>query len=164
MSITSSNSDKPSVLFVCTANLCRSPMAAALFGEMVAQDPAAPSGWRIASAGTWAVPNLPAPEMVVQVMALHGLDIKAHRSSMLDAALLEKYALILTMEKGHKEALRFEFPDQAQKVFLLSEMAGITSSIADPMGGSLQAFEQAVGTIKGLLEEGKQRIYSLALK
>lgn len=162
MSSFSLPANKPSVLFVCTANLCRSPMAAALLNEMVKQDFEAWDDWIIDSAGTWTKPGLPAPDLVLQVMLGRGFNLVSHRSRLVDANMLTQYALVLTMEQGHKEALRYEFPDQAHKIYLLSEMTGSSFSIADPLGGSVRDFELVVDNLKCWLDSGKQRIYSLA--
>lgn len=155
---------KSSVLFICTANLCRSPIAAALLGVIVAQDPAPHPHWQISSAGTWTKPGLPAPEGVVEVLALRGLNLAAFRSRVVNHTLLCTHALVLTMEAGHKEALRVEFPDQAAKIYLLSEMSGLSCSIADPRCHNLHDYEQVVNNMNNWLVSGKNLICKLAVE
>jgi protein-tyrosine phosphatase len=150
-----------SVIFVCTANLCRSPMAAAIFAPLV-QTLHKSSKWTISSAGTWTQPGMPIPPQVLEVMALHGYDLSAHRSRLLDGEMLKAHALVLTMEAGHKEALCVEFPDQAHKVYLLSQMVGLTVSLADPRGYALRNYEKVYGTLLSWLDGGKEQIFTLA--
>jgi protein-tyrosine phosphatase len=75
--------------------------------------------------------------------------------------MLESFNLILTMEYGQKEALQVEFPQVAQRVFLLSEMEGKTLQVEDPVGKPLPAYEETVKTIDQMLARGMQRIFSL---
>lgn len=151
----------PSVLFVCTGNICRSPMAAALFRSKIGSDPAA-LGWDIESTGTWAVKGAPASHNAQLVMQEWGLDISAHRSKPVDGPLLSRYNLILTMESGHKEALQAEFPEIAGRVHLLSEMVGKNHDIVDPIGSSLEDYEDTAREIDQILNKGFQKILKLS--
>lgn len=150
------------VLFVCTGNLYRSPISAALFKALLAQDQPVASGWRIESAGTWAQANQPAPPEVIQVMAKRGLDLKSHRSRMVSAEILAGFDLILTMESGQKEALCIEFPQFAGRVFMLSEMAGTRVTINDPVDRSVDGISEVAQEIEDWLKKGKYQIIQLA--
>jgi protein-tyrosine phosphatase len=150
-----------SVLFICTSNLCRSPLAAALFTLSIQQD-ADFSQWRVSSAGTWAKPGLPVPQHLQKHAARHGLDLSQHRSQVVNRDLLQQYALLLVMEPGHREALGIEFPDQAQKLHLISEMAGLVLPLADPVGSDEAEVEQVIKTLQSWLTAGKDRIRDLA--
>lgn len=154
--------ETPAVLFVCTANVCRSPMAAALFYARVSQ--AIPSGkdWLVDSAGTWGRNGLPASENSVLAMRGRGLDISAHRSKVVTSAQLALFDLILVMEPGHKEALRIEFPELAARVFLLSEMSGPAQPIADPYGSTLDQYEKTAKEIEAYLDAGMPKIIEIA--
>ena len=70
----------PAVLFVCSGNTCRSPMAAALFKARLIQSGLDLAAWRVESAGTAAIDNQPATPQAVEVMAARGLDLQQHRS------------------------------------------------------------------------------------
>jgi protein-tyrosine phosphatase len=150
-----------SVLFVCTYNLCRSPMAAALFTDMVGPDEI--SDWNIGSAGTWAKNGLPALDLIKQLMGMNGLDIEDHLSREITKDILASYSLVLTMERGHKEALVMEYPEMENKIFMLSEMSGTFWSIPDPIGLNLHQYNQIANEIKGWLNIGKSNIYTLAV-
>jgi len=152
-----------SVLFVCTANVCRSPMACAIFRRILEgeQDKA---HWRVESAGTWAVDGLPASSGSQQVMKEWGMDISDHRSRAVDQELLALFDLILTMESGHKEALRAEFPDFSNRIFMLSEMIDQTFDVADPIGRPLSDYEKTAIEIERLISSGFNRIQELVKK
>lgn len=148
-----------SVLFICAANICRSPMAMGLFSAQVI--PAA-GEWQIASAGIFAPAGYPAAQNTLAVLKQRGIDLGQHRSSQVTQEMVQTYNLILTMERGQKEALQIAFPTQAQKVFLLSEMIGGFWEIVDPIGGSFSDFEDTAREIEHILTAGYEMIYSLA--
>ena len=152
----------PSILFVCTANICRSPMAEALFKARLQEREINWRSWRIESAGTWAVPGQPASLEAQQNMKGRGLNISQHRSRLVDALILEGFELILTMEAGQKEAIQVEFPALANRIYLLSEMNGETVDICDPYGGSSQDYETTANEIDRRLLNGLDRICRLA--
>ncbi len=150
-----------SVLFVCTANQCRSPMAEALWRDYVAvhypQDV-----WEIASAGTWTGKGRYAMPLTVQVLAEQGLDASSHRSQPVDWSLIYQYRLILVMEQNHKEALQHEFPEARNRIYLLAEMSGPGYSVADPVRGGLDHYRQTLAELADLLAHGAERIRNLA--
>jgi protein-tyrosine-phosphatase len=142
----------PAILFVCTANVCRSPLAEALFKEKLAQEGLA--GWQVESAGTWAMEGYPAAEKGVRLLGERGIDLRRHRARGVTRELLRQFDLILVMEKGHKEALRTEFPEIAERVLLVSELVGETREIGDPMGGSLDDFRETIRDLEDIFERG----------
>jgi protein-tyrosine phosphatase len=121
-----------SVLFVCTANRFRSPLAEAAF-RLELQRSKSPGTWLVGSAGTWTVDGLKPVHEAIQIAEDLGLDLSAHRSRIINSDLLKEYSLILVMQSSHKEALGIEFPEFMDKVFLLSEaLGGIAYDIPDP--------------------------------
>lgn len=150
---------KHSILFVCTANQCRSPLAAALFQRQLGETV---DRWSIASAGTWAKSGIPAHPLTQAAAAqIYDLNLKTHRSQSIDKLSLTDYRLILAMAQGHKEAICAEFPAVAQSVYLLSEMVGMNFDIADPVQGDLALHMTTLRQIDGLLERGMARINQL---
>jgi protein-tyrosine-phosphatase len=150
----------PAILFVCTANICRSPMASAIFKEMLRENEISDQ-WRVESAGTWALDDQPAADGSQTSMIERGLDISDHRSKSVSEEHLQSFDLILTMEWGHKEALRTEFPEIASRIHLLSEMANQTGNVDDPYGGPTSGYEETANEIEELLSAGYEKILQL---
>lgn len=122
-----------SVLFVCTANRYRSPIAAACFkAELMKRGQE--KDWNVHSAGTWAMDGYPPmPAAILEAREL-GLDIQDHQSRVITADMLQEGDLIVVMERGHKEALQVEFKTYRHKVVLLSEVVeGSSYDIGDPV-------------------------------
>ena len=150
-----------SVLFVCTANICRSPMAMALFRDMV-KDRADFQEWRIESAGTWAKEGFKASPFTLAVMSDRGLSLIQHRSRIVSQEMLNSFNLILTMENGQKESLQVEFPQIRQRVYLLSEVAGRSRDTKDPIGLPMDEYQMTADEIEGILRKGLETIVNLA--
>jgi protein-tyrosine phosphatase len=150
-----------SVIFICTANRCRSPIAMTFMQDKV-KSLALQDEWRIESAGTWTEDGLPLLEGAQMVMREKGFDLTTYRSRLLTGKLLRSFQLILTMESGHKEALQAEFPNIAKRVYLLSEMSGIKADIHYPAGKSLREFRAVTREIESFVTKGFNRISELA--
>jgi len=149
----------PSVLIVCTANICRSPIAMAILRSKVTQEP---GKWRVESAGTWALEGEPAALGSQKVLAERGLDVSDHRARSVDLGLMSNFNLILTMEMGHKEAIQIEFPELVERVFMLSEMIEKEYDIHDPIGGPLIDFRETADELERIINEGFEKIVQLA--
>ncbi len=152
---------KYSVLFVCTANRCRSPMAEALLKRQAAQLGQA-EDWQIQSAGTWTEPNLPVTSHSKVVMAQRGIDLGAHRSRLLTAELLHDAAVILVMTRNQQEALQTEFPEVAHKTHLLSQLIGQSCDIEDPYGGPIDEYQLCASEMERILGIGYSRLVQMA--
>jgi protein-tyrosine phosphatase len=150
----------PSVLFVCTGNQYRSPIAAAAFlrqlnGQGIANQ------WSVGSAGTWTLPGLrPFPDAVRVAQEL-GLNISDHTTRLITAHELSRYDLILVMEQGHKEAILREFSLDCKKLHLLSEVIDhIEYDISDPADSQVNAKEVAI-ELCNLIQRGFSKICTL---
>lgn len=150
----------PRILCVCTGNLCRSPMAAALLRARLNRDETR-QDWQVESAGTWATEGRPASAYAVEEMARRGLDLSAHRARPVTPELVAGADLVLVMEKGHAAALRAAFPDHASKVYLISEMVGRHYDIRDPYGGTREEYAAIAGELEALIGVGYERIVAL---
>ncbi|MFC2026311.1 low molecular weight protein arginine phosphatase, partial [Chloroflexota bacterium] len=149
-----------SVLIVCTANICRSPMAMGLLLDKLNQKR---DQWRVESAGVWAIDGLPAAEKTLFVLSERGIDIRNHRSRLITPEIIQKFNLILVMESNHKEALRLGFPELSSQIFLLTEMKGDSYDLKDPIGGSFSDFEDTAKAIEDIFNLGFENIYKLSL-
>lgn len=150
----------PHVLIVCTANICRSPVAEALLRERLSKLDG--SEWQVSSAGTWASVGQPAARNGIELMAQQNIDLSGHRSRPVDHELLAEADLVLTMETGHAEALKAEFPQFASKIYLLTEMSDRHYSVPDPYGGPRMAYARMIGEVTDLIEAGLPQIVRLA--
>ena len=118
--------------------------------------------WRVELAGTWAMDGQQAVTRAQLVLQEMGLDVSDHYSRTVTSEMLSSFNLILTMERGHKEALRTEFPEVAQRVFMLSEMINAMYDIQDPVGGSIAGFRETLNEIENILARGSELITRLA--
>lgn len=136
------------VLFVCTGNTCRSPMAESILRKM------AIPGLEVRSAGIYAQSGSDASTNAKKV--LDELDIPHnHQASMLDETLVEWSDYILTMTTGHKDTILNRYPDARSKTFTLKEFAKLDGylDIADPFGGSVDIYREAFREIKEAIEK-----------
>lgn len=151
------------VLFVCTGNTCRSPMAEALMQKHLADRLGCPPdqldqhGVIVASAGLSAYPGGRAAAEAVSTLAEKGLDLMAHVSQPMSDRLVEHADLILTMTNGHRDAILARWPTARDRVATLS-VSG--QDIADPIGGSEEIYRQCAQQIEA---EIKARVRDLDL-
>jgi protein-tyrosine phosphatase len=117
------------VLFVCTANQFRSPMAAAIFKKALEQEEQErkspwPIGrvddWTVGSAGTWAREGEPVLRDVLEAGKQLGIDLSGHRATMVNKKLLSHFDLVLVMQASHRELLCREYPQFKERIYLLS--------------------------------------------
>ncbi len=150
-----------SILFVCTGNQFRSPIAAEVFREQLARDGRV-TQWDVNSAGTWTSNGLPALRDAMQLARSFGVNIEGHLTRALDKVLLEEADVILVMEAGHKESIRAEFPFARNKVHMLSQVVeGISFDIPDPASSRDEA-RQIIRELVEMIRNGAAKIYQLA--
>lgn len=153
----------PSILFVCTANQFRSPIAALYFArEVVRHDD--DKDHRIASAGTWALQGSPATYKAIQIAKEYELNLSFHRSRLISNEIIAEADLILVMEVGQKEGILHDYPSADGKIYLLTEAAGKPAvDIPDPYTTTASGEEVALDIIR-LIDEGYDKIIELAWK
>jgi len=127
------------ILFVCTGNICRSPMAEYLFRARMAD-----RGWTVVSAGTGAVTGWPASEEAIMALREKEIDARGHRSRPVTKQLLLNSDLIVTMTERHRQDVIQLEPSVASRVRLMTSF-GIeahTRDIPDPIGMSLDVYRR----------------------
>ncbi|MEA3560409.1 MAG: L-threonylcarbamoyladenylate synthase [Candidatus Omnitrophota bacterium] len=132
------------VVFVCTGNICRSPMAEGLLRNKLKQlgkDKLA----EVMSVGVSAPSGIGASENAVEAMREEGIDISDHKSRPLDAALVDDADLIFVMESKHSEIILAKVPYAAGKIHLLN--------IADPIGRPMETYYQVLRGLKDSLKK-----------
>ncbi len=153
----------PSILFVCTANRFRSPLAALFFARQVVGH-GNDADFRVMSAGTWATQGQPAMSDALQLAKEKNLNLGYHKSRMVSEAILLRTDLILVMETGHKEGIQNDFPEAADRIFLLTEAVGEPPvDIPDPYMDGVPA-DAVAKEIFSLIEAGYEKIIDLAWK
>jgi protein-tyrosine-phosphatase len=147
------------MLFVCTGNTCRSPMA-----EVIARKAIEERGWshvRVGSAGVAADAGSLATDTAVKALAEAGLDLSGHRARRVDRALLDWADLVLVMSPSHLKAL-----DQlggAEKSVLLGDFAGAGGAVHDPFGGDLATYRATRRELERLVEVSLDRIAEIVI-
>ncbi|UOY91214.1 low molecular weight protein arginine phosphatase [Ectobacillus sp. JY-23] len=133
------------VLFVCTGNTCRSPMAEALLRHH-GQDV-----FEVKSAGVYAAHGSDASTHAKEALSEKGISIE-HQASQLQEEQLLWADIVLTMTEGHKQTILHYFPAVKEKVSTLFEAAsGIKGDISDPFGGSLRTYQQTRDELENLI-------------
>ena len=149
------------ILFICSGNTCRSPLAAALLAGMLT----APEKERthIVSAGTGAISGAPASDGALRAAEEAGFSLAAHRSRRLSRDLVVESDLILAMEASHRAAAIALDPSAAERTHLLLGFAaglpaGEGDGVRDPMGGTDRDYRRAVAEIRAAIVAAHPRI------
>ncbi|MFN2509094.1 MAG: serine hydroxymethyltransferase, partial [Chthoniobacterales bacterium] len=139
------------VLFVCTGNICRSPMAEGLFRRLLGNR----RDITVASAGVHAVRGQPPSAFAIEVLRDEGVDITGLRSQPLTATLVEQATHIFAMTGAHLENIHMLFPHGADKSFLLREFeepgTTVWRDVPDPIGCARDVYLLCAATIKNAL-------------
>src|SRR5665213_3940854 len=151
------------VLFVCTGNICRSPMAEGLFRHATRGR----TDSRVLSAGVGALEGQAPSSHAVRALNELGIDISPQRSRMLTSELVEEADYIFGMTHSHVDQVNLLFPQAAEKTFLLREfdetLDEFEKDISDPIGGSYETYaycrdqiEQGIFAMLNFIEQTSQ--------
>lgn len=141
---------KKTVLFVCTGNTCRSPMAEGLFKNMLKDK----KDITVLSAGTMTFGGMPAAKEAIEILQEENIDISEHCSQQLSEKLIDAADIILTMTDSHKRQILSIAPDAESKTFALKKFdddADDNSNIPDPIGMGKDIYRNCKNEIKNCL-------------
>ena len=131
------------VLFVCTGNTCRSPLAEGLFRQATVGR----TDFTVSSAGIAATKGTPASRETQHILKQRGAPLTGFKSRPVTATILQAATHVFAMTTGHIAALETRFPEHAAKLFLVREFAGMTdkrhgTDVPDPIGMGIAAYEE----------------------
>lgn len=135
---------KPVIAVVCTGNTCRSPMAETLLREHLRRKFGCEDAVRVVSAGVAASDGCGASQQAIEVMGQRGLDLTGHASRPLDESVINVADLVLTMTRGHREAILAAWPEMHDRVFTLRRDG---TDITDPVGMPVESYHACADQI-----------------
>ncbi|MCW5548199.1 MAG: low molecular weight protein arginine phosphatase [Opitutaceae bacterium] len=131
------------ILVVCTANICRSPMAAGLLQHALAAQPEPLRSLQVVSAGLAARAGERVSENSILALKKTGIDIAGHRSQPVTQALLDNALVVLCMTESHRQMIELQASPPPARLHLFREFMPQTGDkeIPDPYGGPLRVYE-----------------------
>jgi len=144
------------ILFVCTGNTCRSPLAQVLAQKLFDDSGL---GFVADGAGVFAYDGDEASANSAKIASRLGLTLDAHVAKCVTLESIEEARLVVCLTTGHKNHLLATYPKYIEKIMTLSELCGDDIDISDPFGGSLEIYEKCATQIKQYIEKIDWRIY-----
>ncbi len=138
------------IVFICTGNTCRSPMAEGLFNSMNGEQK---TGLETISAGIFTNNGMPASENAVIAAKELGADISNHKSQILNGDIVNNAKYLVCMTGAHYDQILLKFPNANDKLFTL-----LPTDIDDPFGGNIDDYRKCAAQIKLAVESIIERL------
>lgn len=138
------------IVFICTGNTCRSPMAEGLFKSMNGEQK---TGLEAISAGIFTNNGMPASENAVIAAKELGADISNHKSQILNGDIVNNAKYLVCMTGAHYDQILLKFPNANDKLFTL-----LPTDIDDPFGGNIDDYRKCAAQIKLAVESIIERL------
>ena len=133
------------ILFVCSGNTCRSPLAEGIAKKVFADS----KTHRVASAGTSALDGLPASPPAANVAEKNSIDLSSHLARLLSGALVKEADLIIALASKHRETVGIIDPAALEYTYLLTDFCeDVEGDVTDPIGMGLEEYEKTFETIE----------------
>ncbi len=134
---------RDTVVFVCTANICRSPLAEKLLAHALAAEPAPLKDLKVVSAGVSAFGGEPASNNSVKALKPVGLDLSQHRSRPLSQSLIDRAVAVFCMTQTHRALVEMQFNLTTPHLYLMRDLMPECDNreIPDPYGQDIRAYE-----------------------
>ncbi len=140
------------LIFVCTGNTCRSPMAEVIYKSLDKE-----SDIKVISRGLVVLFAEPINPKADVILKKHDLEISKHISKSLKASEINEKTLILTMTDAHKDKIIDNYPN-AMNVYSIKEYVGEVGDVVDPYGGTLVEYEDCYVELSRLVKKTVYRI------
>ncbi|HHW30893.1 MAG TPA: low molecular weight protein arginine phosphatase [Clostridiaceae bacterium] len=154
------------ILFVCTGNTCRSPMAQEFFNDIVQKSHDLENSFSAISAGIAAFEGAPASTNAIKVLQEEwDIDLSKHGATLINRDIISDAYLVLTMSSEHKDYLLYKYPEFENKIFTLKEFVydniinknkfeyDYNLNISDPFGKSIDEYKKCAVEIKEAVEK-----------
>lgn len=145
------------ILFVCSGNTCRSPLAEGIAKKIFSEGAKFES--HISSAGSSARDGLPASPLAIEVAEANSIDLSSHKSRLLNRALVNDADLIVVMAPNHRETVGIIEPSALGHTFLLTDFCdGEEGDVIDPIGLGVEVYKKTFALIERCISGMKKQL------